>query len=188
MKIAVIGKGNVGSALGGAWTRAGHEVRYSGRDDVQQTADFGDVVAVALPWPATEGVLRKLDLKGKVLMDCTNPIKPSFDGLELGTTTSGGEMVASWASGARVVKAFNSTGANNMENPVIEGRRLQMLYCGDDPGAKETVRKLVQDVGFEAVDAGPLANARLLEPLAMLWVWLAFHGLGRDFAFQIIKR
>ena len=89
-----------------------------------------------------------------------------------------------------MVKIFNTTGFNNMPDPVDRtASHLTMLYCGDDAEAKKTAAQLAHDIGFHPVDAGPLANARLLEPLAMLWVWLAVRGgMGRDFAFQIVKR
>lgn len=208
MKIGILGGGNVGSALGLAWTRKGHEVLFGVRNpttpemttvlassggkaragSVQEAAQFGDVVVNALPWPATKGVLSGLNLSGKVLLDCCNPLKPDLSGVEVGTSTSGGEMVAAWAPGAKVVKIFNTTGSNNMENPVYGGAAIPMFYCGDDAGAKTTGAKLASDAGFQPVDAGPLTNARLLEPYAMLWIWLAFHVMGREFAFQILKR
>jgi hypothetical protein len=210
MKIGILGGGNVGSALGLSWTRKGHEVLFGVRNpassemtavlassggkaragSVEEAAGFGDVVVNALPWPATKGVLSKLDsLSDKVLLDCCNPFKPDLSGLEVGTGTSGGELVAQWARGAKVVKIFNTTGSNNMENPVYGGVAIPMFCCGDDAGAKKTAVQLASDIGFEPIDAGPLANARLLEPLAMLWVWLALKGgMGREFAFQLLKR
>jgi predicted dinucleotide-binding enzyme len=138
---------------------------------------------------AAKDVLSNLNLSNKMLLDCCNPFKPDLSGLEVGTTTSGGEMVAEWARGAKVVKIFNTTGSNNMENPVYAGAAIPMFYCGDDAGAKKTAAQLASDTGFEPIDAGPLANARLLEPYAMLWVWLAIKGgMGREFAFQLLKR
>ncbi len=188
MKIGILGKGNVGGALGEAWTRAGHQVTLAGRSNLAEAARAGEVVVCALPWPATKDALTSLDLKGKILIDATNPMLPDLSGLELGTTTSGGEKVAEWAKGARVVKAFNSTGANNMAAPEYDGMKVSMLYCGDDAEAKRVAAKLIADVGFEPHDAGPLSNSRSLEQLAMLWVWMAFHGTGREFAFQVVKR
>ena len=152
-------------------------------------AEFGEVIVNALPWPAVKGVLSGLTLQGKVLLDCTNPLLENLAGLEVGTTTSGGEMVAGWAHGAQVVKIFNSTGFGNMVNPTYQGKPSTMFYCGDDPGAKRTAAALAGQLGFDPIDAGPLTNARLLEPLALLWIWLAvFGGVGRDFALQIVKR
>ena len=192
MKIGILGGGNVGGALGVAWSKCRHQILFGVRNpaapDMQEligrcgsramagtaaeAAGFGEVVVNALPWPATKAVLSSLDLKGKILLDATNPLLPSWPGLEVGTTTSGGELVSQWAPGAHVVKIFNSTGANNMENPVYHGEPVPMLYCGDHPEAKNTAAALAKDVGFEPVDAGPLSNARALEPLALLWVWL----------------
>jgi hypothetical protein len=149
----------------------------------------GEAIVNTLPWPAVQPVLEKLDFGGKPLLDCTNPLKPDLSALEVGTTSSGGELVAQWSRSSKVVKIFNSTGANNMADPKIHGHRVTMLYCGDDAGAKSIAAQLARDVGFEPVDAGPLSNSRQLEPLAMLWVWLAIRGgLGREFAFQIVKR
>jgi hypothetical protein len=98
-------------------------------------------------------------------------------------------MVAGWANGARVVKIFNTTGYLNMANPTYHGKATPMFYCGDDMAAKHGAAALAHQLGFDPVDAGPLTNARLLEPLALLWIWLAvFGGVGRDFSFQIVKR
>ena len=72
------------------------------------------------------------DLNGKILIDATNPLLPDLSGLTHGTTTSGGEQVAGWASGAKVVKAFNTVGANIMADPSFEGHKPVMFYCGDD--------------------------------------------------------
>src|SRR5262245_57820551 len=210
MKIAVIGAGNVGGTLGRSWAREGHDVFFGVRqpqDDkmrrlvgsigprvqagtIPQAAAFGEVVVLATPWQATEEAVRQAgDLTGKVVIDCTNPLTPDFSGLEVGFSTSGAEQVARWARGAKVFKAFNTTGSDNMANPVINGVRTVMFVCGDDEAVKPTVLKLASDVGFDAVDAGKLVNARLLEPWAMLWIHLAFNGtLGRDFGFALLRR
>lgn len=209
MKIAILGAGNVGGALGESWTRHGHEVYFGVRHPqaekvlgvlkkcgprarAETPADAvhsSEVVVNALSWPATKTVIESLDLKGKVLLDCTNPLLPDLSGLEVGTTTSGGELVAQWAKGAHVVKIFNTTGFANMLNPVYDGKSVTMFYCGDDAGSKSTAATLARVIGFDPVDAGPLSNSRLLEPLAHLWVWLAIKGgVGRNFAFQIVKR
>jgi Predicted dinucleotide-binding enzymes len=208
MNIGILGGGNVGGTLGAGWASHDHEVLFGVRDpaaaDMQavlrrsgghakagsaaDAAAFAEVIVNALPWDAAKTVLPSLNLKGKILLDVTNPFLPGLDGLEVGTTTSGGELVAKWAAGARVVKIFNTTGFGNMANPVYRGVPLPMLYCGDDPGAKATASELAAAIGFTPMDAGALSNARLLEPLALLWVRLAIGGLGLDFAFQIVKR
>ncbi|SRR6266404_4139998 len=126
---------------------------------------------------------------GKILIDCTNPLKPDLSGLSIGQSTSAAEQIADLAKGARVVKAFNTTGAGNMANPKFGPQDATMFICGDDGSAKATVVKLAEELGFEAVDAGPLLAARYLEPLAMLWIHLAFKmGWGTNFAFKILKR
>jgi len=209
MKIGILGAGNVGGALGESWARRGHEivfgVRNPGTDEVRallsrcgakasassaaEAARASDAIVNALPWPAAKTVLEGLDLQGKVLLDCANPLKPDLSGLEVGTNTSGGEMVAAWAKGAKVVKIFNTTGYANMENPSYGGEPIPMFYCGDDAGAKKIAAGLARDTGFDPMDAGPLSNARLLEPYALLWIWLAIKGsTGREFAFKIVKR
>jgi len=210
MTIGMIGSGNVGGALGTRWARAGHEVVFGTRDpqskEVQQlvaaaggktraatmadTARAGEVLLLATPWPATQQILAGLgNLNGKVLIDATNPLLPDLSGLTHGTTTSGSEQVAGWARGAKVVKAFNTVGANIMANTSFGAGRPVLFYCGDDAAAKQTVKPLIEALGFEAVDAGPLSQARLLEPFALLWISMALvHGLGREFAFQLLRR
>jgi len=209
MKIGIIGSGNVGGALGGRWAKLGHEVIFGTRDPegtekrqlaakssgktrtaaLADTAREAEVLLLSVPWNAAQQVVRSLgDLTGKILIDATNPLLPDLSGLALGTTTSGAEEVAAWARGARVVKAFNTVGANIMANPAFEGHRPVMFYCGDDGDAKHVVAKLISDLVFEPVDAGPLKQARLIEPFAMLWISLAYGGMGRDFAFELLRR
>ncbi len=209
MNLAVIGTGNVGRALGVRWARRGHRVafgsRQPGSDKVgkllaeagetaaaqppAEAAAGAEVVVLATPWDAAQEAVRSLgDLGGKVLVDCTNPLAPDLSGLVTDGGGSGGEQVAAWARGARVVKAFNTTGAGNMRDPAY-GPRLMMPLCGDDPAAKETVAGLAEELGFEAVDIGPLARARELEHLALLWIALAYQqGLGPDFGFALLRR
>jgi predicted dinucleotide-binding enzyme len=210
MKIGIIGAGNVGGTLGRAWAKKGHDIFFGvrqPRDDktlrlvqsiggkaqvgtVPEATAFGEAVVLATPWQVTEAAVKEAgDLSGKVVIDCTNPLEPDVSGLEVGFSTSGAEKVAGWAKGARVFKAFNTTGFNIMADPVIDGTRTVMFVCGDDEAAKPAVLRLASDVGFDAVDAGKLVQARLLEPWAMLWISLAFSGnVGRDFAFALLRR
>lgn len=210
MKIGIIGSGNVGGTLGTRWAQGGHQVVFGSRspesDKMRQlagkagkgaraasfaeTLEASELLLLATPWPATKETVKGLgDLKGKVLIDATNPLLPDLSGLEFGTTTSGGEQVAGWARGARVVKALNGVGFNIMANPAFGGDRPVMFYCGDDAAAKKTVKPLVEELGFEAVDAGPLSQARLLEPFAHLWISLALvHGQGREIGFKLLRR
>ncbi len=196
MNIAVIGSGNVGSALGKGFGAKGHNVTFGSRDPrkekdkkfdtVANAIAKSDVVVLAVPWDAVEDVLKSNDVSGKTVIDCTNPIGEGME-LMMGCTTSAGENVAKLAKGAKVVKAFNTTGSANMENPVFGTTKVTMMYAGDDDGAKKIAHQLIGDIGFDPVDAGPLKNARYLEPLAMLWINLFFQ-MKQDIAFQLIKR
>lgn len=188
MKIGILGNGNVGGTLGKRWAQAGHDIIFATRDRASiEAAAKAEIITVALPFEAAQGVLESLDLKGKILLDAMNPLLPNLAGLSVGTTTSGGEQVAQWARGAKVVKIFNTTGYNNMADPKYQGAATTMFYCGDDAAAKSVAKRLAADLGFDPIDAGPLENARLLEPLAMLWIWLAVKGgIGRDIAFRLL--
>ena len=101
-------------------------------------------------------------VEAKVVVDCTNPLLPNLGGLAVGQTTSAGEEVAKAARGARVVKCFNTIGAQNFSNPKFGDQPASMFLCGDDDGAKATVSKLGGELGFDMVDVGPLVQARLL--------------------------
>jgi predicted dinucleotide-binding enzyme len=156
---------------------------------VREAAAGADVVVFAVPWGAAQSAIEAAgDLTGKVVVDCANPIAPGLQ-LALGATTSGGEQVAAWAKGARVVKAFNTTGAENMANPVYGGEPTAMPICGDEADAKAKVGELVQALDFEPLDVGPLSAARLLEPFALVWIRLArAQGLGPNIAFKLVRR
>jgi 8-hydroxy-5-deazaflavin:NADPH oxidoreductase len=210
MRIAILGAGNVGGTLATAFSKKGHVIALGVRDpmaskykelaesigngtevrSIREAAGLAELIVLATPWSATQGVLEQAagELQGKIVLDATNPITPGFK-LALGHTTSGGEMVAAWAKGAFVYKTFNITGYNIMQDPVVDGRPAMMLVAGDNDEHKVKVLQLVRDVGFEAFDFGKLENARLLEPLALAWIRLAYqHGLGRDFAFGVLRR
>jgi hypothetical protein len=128
------------------------------------------------------------DLRGKVLIDATNAVGP---GMVPGfpPPSSAAQQVAGWAPGARVIKAFNTTGYDNMADPIYDGQPTTMFICGDDPAAKAIVAQLAEALGFEAADAGPLAAAFHLENLALLWIHLARQpGYGRDIAIRLLRR
>ncbi|MDJ0730922.1 MAG: NAD(P)-binding domain-containing protein [Crocosphaera sp.] len=210
MKIAIFGAGGVGGTLGTVWAAKGHEIFFGVPNPtsektqtllskidsnvqagtVAQASGFSDVIVLATPWAATESAIKAAgNLSGKTILDCTNPLKPDFSALTMGFTTSGGEQVAQWAVGANVVKTLNQTGYENMSDPVYGGQATVMFACGDNENAKATALTLVSDLGFDAVDAGGLEMARLLEPLAMLWISLAYRqGLGRNTAFALMRR
>jgi NADPH-dependent F420 reductase len=214
MKIAIIGAGNVGGTLGKRWARAGHEVVFGARNPaearvtalvresgptaraaaVPEAVRQAEVVLLSVPWEnAREALASAGDLRDRILIDATNPVVPSAEGLRqglvIGHSTSAGEQVAGWAEGARVVKAFNTTGAQNMADPQYGSQGLSMLLCGDDANAKKVVADLARQLGFEPVDVGPLRSARYLEAVAMLWIEMALlQGFGTNFGFQVVKR
>lgn len=214
MKIAILGAGAVGTTLAARWLDAGHEVTLAvrepsgpkasaaaaatgGRAPALSVADAcagADVVLLATRHEDAAAALAAAgELAGKVVLDATNPLLPALAGLSVGHTISAAERIQRLLPAARVVKAFNCTGAEIMADPILgppgTGRRAAMFVAGDDTAAKATALRLAADCGFEAVDAGDLAVARLLEPLAMLWISLAFKaGLGRDFAFVLGRR
>ena len=209
MKISILGAGSVGSTLGRSWLTKGHEVFFGVRnpkDEKTQTLlkeignnaqagtndkaiAFGDVILLALPWQVVEATLTNAEnLSNKIIIDATNPLTPDFSALEIGFDTSGAEKVEAWAKTAKVFKTFNQTGWENMANPVYNGKPSVMMVCGDDAAAKKIVMGLVTDIGFEAIDVGELKMARLIEPFGMTWIHLAMvQGLGRDWAFQIVR-
>lgn len=217
MRIAVIGAGNVGGTLGRRWAALGHDVVFGLRDPseeavrvkggssgdappsgttvatVADAARGADVVVLTTPWAAVREVLRDLGaLEGMILVDATNPIAAGFR-IDAGPGgTSGAEQVQALAPGARVVKAFNTTGWENMRNPTYSEAPTAMFVAGDDGDARKVVLSLATSLGFDAIDAGPLVRARELEHLAMLWISLAMGigvaPLGRDIAFRLVHR
>jgi hypothetical protein len=210
MRIGIIGAGTVGGTLGTRWASTGHEVVWGVRDPaaakvatlcaaaghgarastVAEAATGAEVVVLATPWPAAPEALTACgDLTGRVLLDATNPLAPNLSGLAVPAGSSGGQEVARLAPGARVVKIFNTVGFNVMADPRFGDRVATMLYCGDDGAAKAVAARLDADLGLEAVDAGPLARAGLLEHAALLWIHLAMsQRLGREIAFALLRR
>lgn len=209
MRIAIIGTGNVGSAIARGLTGKGHEVVLGARDpqaaDVaalatetgatavapEAAAAAGDVVILALPWGVAEPAVRALgNLSGKTVIDCMNPLGMVGGalGLTVGHTTSGGELVASWLPGAQVVKTLNQVGAEIMaKNDHLPHRPMQFM-AGDDAAAKAQVAVLLHDLGFDALDAGDITKARLVEPFGMVWINQAlFRGKGRNWAFAVVE-
>ena len=150
-----------------------------------------EVVLLAVPWPVAQETLAELgDLGGRVLIDCTNPLTADFSGIELGHSTSAAEQIAAWAPTARVVKAFNTASAKVMNDPQFgEPSSDDVLLRRRRRGQGVSSTSSSRDLGFDPVDAGPLASARYLEPLAMLYIHLAFkQGWGSNCAFKILKR
>ncbi|MFZ4508785.1 MAG: NADPH-dependent F420 reductase [Fimbriimonas sp.] len=197
MKIAIIGRGNVGATLGQRWTSIGHDVRYGVRRpgeadeaDAATAVAESEVVILALPAGGiTPEFIGGLPLAGKVVVDATNPIAADFGGLNWGEESSWGERVARFAPGAIVVKAFNTIGFNVMANPDFAGTPASLLIAGDDAPSKAIVSGLAREIGFAPVDAGPLLQSRYLEAQAWLWISMAAkYGHGREIAFNLVTR
>jgi 8-hydroxy-5-deazaflavin:NADPH oxidoreductase len=191
-KIGIIGKGNVGKALQAGVQKAGHEVRMVGRDGgVRETAAWADIVVLAVPYAVVEAVAAELGgaADGKAVVDVTNVLGKDMT-MAVGFTTSGAEQLQKKLPKAKVVKAFNSIFAQNMGTGKVKGTALFLPVAGDDAAAKEAVIGLAKEIGFDAVDAGPLSNARLLEPLGFLNIQLGYvvnKGMGAGIGFQLVR-
>jgi predicted dinucleotide-binding enzyme len=188
--VGIIGTGRVGGALGPQLARHGYKVVYGSREPAAKkvqdlvartgpgavatsqraAAAQADFVLLAVPWSATEQVLKGLgDLSGKVILDAVNPLQRADDGLlEIAVSTSGALHVQSWAPGAAVVKAFNTVNYLVMADPATAGGPVTVPLAGDDPVAKQRVRELVEKLGFETADVGPLRMSRELEGMVVL--------------------
>jgi predicted dinucleotide-binding enzyme len=198
MKIAIIGTGNVGKALGASFTRAGNTVVYAASsaassseaakavgataaDSVRAAAESAEMVVIAVPYAsAARQVATELApvVKGKVVIDVTNPLKADYSGLATEGGPSGAENFAAWLPGAHVVKAFNTLFATVQADPKSHGVEIDALFATDDSGARATVAGLLQSVGFRPVYVGPLARARELEAMAFMNIQLQMSAQG----------
>ncbi len=191
----------MGGKLGTLFARAGHAVVFSyshSRSKLQrlareaghgaraatprEAAQDTDVLLLAVHWNRVNDVLQQAgDLSGKVLVTCSLPMNDDDTALVVGRTSSGAEMVAKRAKGARVVSAFGTVPSEVLFAVFARRKKRQrpsLIYCGDDAAAKEVTAQLIRDVGFDPVDAGPLAMARNAEPFTLLIAQLAYEGDG----------
>ncbi|GHC39806.1 NADPH-dependent F420 reductase [Gemmobacter nanjingensis] len=207
MRIAIIGTGNVGGAIARGLTGKGHDLVLGACDPAKvatlaaetgaqvassvAAARGADIVILALPWGAAEAAVRDLgDMAGQIVVDCMNPIGRTAAGmgLTLGHTTSGGEIVQGWLPRAQVVKTLNQVGAEIMADTARLPHPPVMFMAGNDTDAKGKVGLMLTDLGFEALDAGDITKARLLEPFAMVWINQALmRGKGRNWAFAAVE-
>ena len=197
MKIAIIGAGNVGRSLASNAARAGHEVVISDRDpeeaaelagsvhgtptgDPKQAVAQAEIVVLAVPFASVEELARTIagGIAGKVVVDATNPLKPTYDGLTTEGGPSGAERIQSWLPGAKVVKAFNTIFAAKQADPVVDGEPVDALIAADDQNARDKVIALAGSMGFRPVDAGVLARAKELEAMAFLIISLQVSKRG----------
>lgn len=195
MDVAIIGAGNVGSALAASSVAAGHTVTLTSRDyENAQTAasqagarvvrtnleavETAEAVVLAVPWSAIEEVLGELGdaLNGKIVVDVTNRLNMEDPGAAM-DGSSNSEQIQTWAPGARVVKAFNTTFASRHADPVVDGMPVDILVAADDDDARAKVTELAGSLGFRPIDAGPLVMARALEAMGLLNILLQIrHG------------
>lgn len=201
MRIGILGSGLMGAKLGTIFARAGHDVTFSyARSEAKlrrlakaakgksragtprEAAQDADAVLLAVHWSRMDDVLGQAgDLSRKVVVSCSLPMNNDDTALVIAHTSSGAEELAKKLSGAHFVSAFN-TAPSEVFFDVYAARRKasrpSLAYCGDDRRAKNVVVKLIRDVGFEPVDAGPLRIARYTEPFALLVAQLAYEGKG----------
>jgi NADPH-dependent F420 reductase len=195
MKIGIMGAGNMGSAFAHRLAAADHEVAIAARelDEArkvasqvghrvravarEELAEGTDLLILATPYGASVDALRSVrHTDGKTVIDISNPLNGDMSGLVVGHTTSAAEEIQRAVPGVKVVKAFNTVFSAVLGSQSGGDSKVQIFYAGDDAGAKDAVRRLVESIGFEPVDGGPLANARYLEPLGMLNIWLGYGG------------
>jgi predicted dinucleotide-binding enzyme len=195
MKIGIMGAGNMGSAFASRLAAADHEVAIAAREldegrkvanqvghrvravPREELAEGTDLLILATPYGGSVDALRSVrHTDGKAVIDISNPLNGDMSGLGIGHTTSAAEEIQRAVPGAKVVKAFNTVFSAVLGSQPGGDSKVQVFYAGDDAGAKDTVRRLVESIGFEPVDGGPLSNARYLEPLGMLNIWLGYVG------------
>lgn len=203
MKITILGSGNMAGAFAKQLRAAGHQVTITGRNLVKATelasaypgvqalaprdaATDADAIIVATPFEAAASALHSLgDVRGKVVIDITNPLTPDYMGLTIGHNTSAAEQIAQDLPGVEVVKGFNTLFAQVLADGADfgNGRKATVFVASDSERAKQTATALAESMGFETQDAGPLKNARYLEPLAGLNIYFGYGaGLGTTVA------
>jgi len=205
VNLGIIGAGSLGTALGGRLAERGHTIMFGGGASAQdaalrqrarvgsnaETAAFGDVVILAVPFAAIDAALAEsAPLRGRVLWSCVNAFKPDYTGLVVGFDNSAAEEVARRVPGGLVVAALPPFAHAIAAGQLSYDRGLAptVFVCGDDAAAKGIVERLVRDIGAHPVDAGPLEAARLVEPAMMLAVSIAYAGVPRDVGLRLLER
>lgn len=208
--IAIVGPGNVGTALArrfvaAGFTRIAFGVRSASKigeavaefdgkvtaAEAPAAAAAADIVFLAVPGPAAVSAARDLgDLAGKIVVDCNNPL--TWNSGPVWAPPSEGSITAALAAalpGARVIKAFNTFGAEFHADPRLGDTVADVFIAGDDAAAKQALAAVIERAGFRVVDAGPQRNAAVLENLGVLWIHLALAGgHGREVAFKLLGR
>ncbi len=214
MKVGILGTGDVGNALAIGFAAIGYEVMLGSRDPNQEkikaailkignsasagtfadAAKFGDIAVLATPWSGTENAINLAgaeNLSGKTVIDVTNPLDFSSGAprLSVGFDDSAGERVQKWLPNCHVVKAFNIIGNVHMFMPKFEEGTPDMFICGNDESSKGKVTEILHKFGWEGViDIGGIDGARLLEPLAMLWIVYAMRTKSSSHAIKLLHK
>lgn len=202
MKITIIGAGNMSAGLVKQLSKAGHQIRVTARDltKAEKLASGNDrvsavragealsdseVVIVATGYADAVPALQSIgNLDGKVVIDITNPLTADYMGLTVGHSTSAAEEIARAIPGAEIVKSFNTVFAQVLAGgPDLGNQQVPVFYATDSERGRVTVQTLIKSIGFKPVDAGPLKNARYLEPLAGLNIYFGYGaGMGTTVA------
>jgi predicted dinucleotide-binding enzyme len=214
MRIAILGTGVVGNALGQGFITLGHEVKMGSRDAKNEkasawaksmgekasagtfadAASFGEIILLATLGTANESALTAAgaaNLRGKILIDTTNPLGHTSGGpptLAVSGNDSGGERVQRHVPEALVVKAFNTVGAPHMFRPSFPGGPPDMFICGNSADAKKKVASLLGDFGWGVVDIGGIEGSRYLEAMCITWVLAGIHGGNWNIAFKLLRK
>jgi NADPH-dependent F420 reductase len=205
--IAIIGTGNVATALGPEFAAQGHTIIYGSRnpeadkaqDLVAKTGDGAsattprisvtgaDIVVLAVPGMMVREITASLgDLSGKIIIDPTNPLERKMQTLHHAVDTSNAEIIQAVAPDAKVVKAFNTLSWKTMIEPELAGGPVSIPLAGNDAGAKKTVAELVEGMGLEAIDVGGIENAHWVEGMLILWINNRY-GTRESFDFHLRK-
>jgi hypothetical protein len=210
MRIGILGSGLMGGKLGTIFARSGHDVVFSysrserklkrlARDaqgyaragTPREAAQHADALLVAVHWSRVDAVLKQaVDLSGKAMVTCSLPMNVNDTALVVAHTSSGAEMLARKVRKAHVISAFSTVPSEVLFDVFRRKRRTRrrpsLLFCGDDRNTKKIAARLIRDVGFDPVDAGPLRVARYLEPFSLAVAQLAYEGHeGPEIAYRI---
>jgi predicted dinucleotide-binding enzyme len=189
--VGIIGNGHVGSALEKGLSQAGYEVKSTGREPgkVRQVGQWADLVVLAVPYGERQNAVQELgaSIDDKTVVDVTNALGGNME-FQGSLEQSGAEELQEWLPDSRVVKAFNTVFAKHMDKGAASnGQPLTLFVAGDDEAAKREVLDLGDALGFDALDAGPLENARWLEPLGYLNIALGYKtDLGDGGGFHYV--
>ncbi len=204
MKTLIIGTGNVGKALARKFQENNHQIKIynaSGQlpdgytknhfaTNFQEAISETKLIVLAVPFEAVQSIFNKISIEPEtIIVDATNPIASDMKSMSIGNTCSGAEKINEWIPNAHIVKAFNTTGWENMKNSNYPNGKLTMFYAGNDKKSKQIVASIIDSFGFQPYDAGDLFMARFIEAMAMVWIYQArINDSNPNFGFSILER